>query len=71
MNECCEKMTQVLEESDGPFYHPFLFGSGTLKAGTLAVRTYRLTPSKKSIAKAGRRTIFLAFCPFCGKKLGE
>jgi len=71
MNEqCCKIMTQVLAESDKPFYYPvYIDKEHNLKSGALAVQIFRLTPSGKAIAQKGRKTIFLAFCPFCGKKL--
>ena len=69
MDECCEAMAEVLAKSDGPFYHPVRFIDGELKADQLAVKVYRLTPSKKSIARKGRMTVFLAYCPFCGKAM--
>lgn len=72
MAECCDAMQNVLDNSDGPFYRPvYIDREHNLTSGELAVKTYRLTPSQKVMAAAGRRVIFLTYCPFCGKDLGK
>ena len=67
--QCCSAMTQVLVESDGPFDYPlWIDRDNNLRSNRLAVHTYKLTATGKTIAKKGRMSIFLTYCPFCGKK---
>jgi hypothetical protein len=68
---CCEAMAEILKRYDGPFYYPIYIDKEThdLMSGKLAVKVYRLTKSKKAIASGSSASMFLNFCPICGKKL--
>lgn len=70
--QCCDAMKEILSKFDKPFYWPIRFVPKThdLVADELAVTLYKTTPAG-NISKRGSATVFLNYCPWCGKKLRE
>ena len=74
MNEgyCCEALEETTKKYKRPLYRSIIISQdlSTLSVGEWAIQMYSLTKSG-TISRRGRATIFINFCPFCGKQLRE
>ena len=72
MNDfCCNALKDISDTYALPFYRPLILNRETkaIEAGGWGIKLLNKTPGG-NIAKKGA-TVFLNYCPFCGKQLRE
>jgi len=69
---CCDAMQQVETEYAFPFIRPVSIDPATLnfRVNDLAIQLHKKTIAGR-VSRAGQATVFVNFCPFCGKRLRE
>lgn len=69
---CCDAFKEIVKMFDYPFYRPLVLNRETkdIELGNWGAKLLKKTPGG-NISTKGGATMYLNYCPLCGKELRE